>query len=197
MSAVRTALPAARSDGFKQREGEVSDETDVGLDVGHGRSPGGTGRLFPDATLPTVDGHSLSLEHYRPRWDLVVLMLGRGPMPGPAARLLGPLAAVRAELEAEDAQIVVIAADTPERWSGAWPYPFPLAFDASAGLHQRVGAVDASGRADVALYITDRYREIFTVLRPGGARWPTSAQDVMGWLTFVNIQCPECNPPEG
>jgi hypothetical protein len=174
----------------------VSDETGVGLEVGHGRSPGGMGRLFPDATLPTVDGHSLSLGRYRPRWDLVVLMLGPGPLPGPATQLLGQLADARAELEAEDGQVLVIVADSPERWNGAWPYPFPLAFDASAGLHRRVAAVDASGRADVALYITDRYREIFIVLRPGSASWPTSARDVIEWLTFINIQCPECNPPE-
>src|SRR5688500_2890749 len=113
------------------------------------------GRLFPDATLPTVDGHSLSLGRYRPRWDLVVLMLGPGPLPGPATQLLGQLADARAALEAEDGQVLVIVADSPERWNGAWPYPFPLAFDASAGLHRRVAAVDASGRADVALYITE------------------------------------------
>jgi hypothetical protein len=175
----------------------VSDETDVGLDVGHGRSPGGMGRLFPDATLPTVDGKSLSLDRFRPRWDLVVLMLGPGPLSGPAARLLGQLAEASAALASEDGRVVVIAADTPERWSGAWSYPFPLAFDASAGLHRRLGAVDAAGRPDAALYITDRFREIFIVLRPGSASWPTSARDVIEWLTFINIQCPECNPPEG
>jgi peroxiredoxin len=178
-------------------EDDVSEETDVGLDAGHGRSPGGTGRLFPDATLPMEGGGSLSLGRYRARSALVVLMLGPGALAEPAARLLGQLADARAELEAEGGQVLVIVADAPERWQGAWPHPFPLAFDASAGLHQRVAAVDAAGRPDVALYITDRFREVFAVLRPTSARWPASAHDVIEWLTFIGIQCPECNPPEG
>jgi hypothetical protein len=174
----------------------MSDEEDVGLDGGHGRSPGATGRLFPGATLLTWGGQPLSLEHYRARRNLVVLMLGAGPIATPAARLLKQLAAARAELEAEAGQIVAIAASTAARWHSTWPYAFPLAFDADATLHRRVAAVDSAGRPDVALYVTDRYREIFARLRPRDARWPASARDVVEWLTFVNIQCPECNPPE-
>ena len=174
----------------------MSDDTDVGTDAGRGRSPGATGRLFPDAVLATADGQPLSLERYRPRWNLVVLMLGAGPLAAPAARLLEQLAVARAEVEAEDGQIVVVAADMPARWHDPWPYAFPLAFDVDATLHRRVGAVDSAGRPDVALYVTDRFREIFAVLRPRDARWPASARDVIEWLTFVNIQCPECNPPE-
>jgi hypothetical protein len=174
----------------------MSDETELGTDAGRGRSPGATGRLFPDAALVTPDGRPLSLERYRPRRNLVVLTLGAGQIAAPAARLLKQLAAAHAELEAEDGQIVAIAADTPARWHGPWPYAFPLAFDVDATLHRRVAAVDSAGRPDVALYITDRFREIFAVLRPRDARWPASARDVVEWLTFVNIQCPECNPPE-
>jgi hypothetical protein len=58
-----------------------------------------------------------------------------------------------------------------------------------------VAAVAASGRPAATLYITDRFREIVAVLRPRSARWPTCAQDVLEWLTFVDVQCPECNPP--
>lgn len=172
------------------------DEAEIGLDVGRGRSPGGTGRLFPDGGLVTLDGRPLSLERYRSRWDLVVLMLGAVPAPALGERLLEQLTVARAEVEAEDGQVIAVVADPPTRWRGEWPYPFPLAFDADAGLHRRVGAVDPAGRPDVALYVTDRFREIFIVLRPGDASWPMGARDVLEWLTFVNIQCPECNAPE-
>jgi hypothetical protein len=172
------------------------DETEVGLNAGRGRSPGGTGRLFPDGGLVTLDGRSLSLERYRSRWNLVILMLGAAPMTAPAEQLLGQLAGARAELEAEDGQVLAVLADVPTGWRGEWPYPFPLVFDADASLHRRVAAVDAGGQPDVALYITDRYREIFILLRPGDASWPTSARGVLEWLTFVSIQCPECNAPE-
>ncbi|AHG93206.1 hypothetical protein J421_5671 (plasmid) [Gemmatirosa kalamazoonensis] len=174
----------------------MSDDEDAGLDAGHGRSPGATGRLFPDAKLVTPASGLFSLDRYRPLRNLVVLMLGSGPIVAPTARLLRQLAVAHVEIEAEDGQIVVIAANTPAQWRAGWPYAFPLAFDVGATLHRRMAAVDSAGRPDVALFITDRFREIFAVLRPRDARWPTSARDVIEWLTFINIQCPECNPPE-
>ena len=44
--------------------------------------------------------------------------------------------------------------------------------------------------------LTDHYREIYGVMRPGEATWPATARDVIEWLVFANIQCPECNAPE-
>lgn len=175
--------------------GQVS-QHEIGLDGSHGRSPGGTGRLFPDVTLPTVEGGILALDNYRPRWDLIVFMLGEGIMSPMAATLLSQLAAVHADLEVEHARVVAIVADAPSRWWRGWNYPFPLAFDSDGQVHNRVGALDRGGRPAAGVYVTDRYREIFAVLRPGDADWPQSAEDVMEWLTFVNIQCPECNSPE-
>lgn len=171
-------------------------ESEVGLDAGRGRSPGGTGRLFPDANLPTLDGTTLSLDSYRAERDLVVLMLGDGSKPGAASRLLAQLADLRAELEMEEGQVVAIVADVPSHWVGKWPYPFPLAFDADARLHHRVAAIGDADQPEVALYITDRYREIFAMFRLGDDDWPADGGKVIEWLTFINIQCPECTSPE-
>ena len=171
-------------------------DQEIGIDAGHGGSPGGTGRLFPDATLPTLGGRSVVLDSYRPRNDLVLLLLGEDSVSEPASRLLHQLVAARADLAAEDGVVLAIAAGSPAAWREGWPYDVPLLFDTDANLHRRVAAVDEAGRAETVLYLTDRYREIFAVLRPGDRRWPASARDVVEWLTFMNIQCPECNPPE-
>ncbi len=171
-------------------------QQDIGSPAAHGASPGGTGRLFPDATLPNLNGGTLSLDQFRPRNDLVLLMLGDGPMPEPAARLLTQLTAARADLAVEDGELVAIATGSPSAWRQAWPFDVPLLFDTDASLHRRVAAVDDDGRPQTVLYLTDRYREIFAVLRPDEERWPKSAHDIIAWLTFMNIQCPECNPPE-
>jgi hypothetical protein len=134
-------------------------ERDVGLDAGHGRSPGGTGRLFPDASLPTGDGHSLSLDSYRSRRALVIFMLDPGPLAAPVVQLLAQLADAHDEIAAEDGQVLVIIADVPARWYHAWRYPFPLAFDANASLHQRVAAVDGAGGPPATHDGTQRVRE--------------------------------------
>lgn len=171
-------------------------ETIEGLDAGHGRSPGGSGKLFPDATLALPDGTSVSLDSYRPRWDLVVLMIGTGAPDDTVSELLTMLVDARAEIEAEDGKVLVVAANDPIQESQEWKWPIPLLIDSDAALHRRVGAVDRSGQPGVALYITDRYREIFAALRPDDAEWPASRRDVLRWLQFVNIQCPECGAPE-
>ena len=89
---------------------DILHETEVGFDAGHGRSPGGTGRLFPDATLSSMDGSELRLDSFRPDWNLVILLLGEGELPDRCARLLDQLADLRAELEMEEARVVVISA---------------------------------------------------------------------------------------
>jgi hypothetical protein len=102
-------------------------------------SAGGTGQLFPDATLSLADGGSLSIDSFRPRYDLVILMLGAGAIVPAAARLLDELARDRSAIEAEDGQVLVVVAADPGR---------------------------------------------------------VATDDVLQWLTFINIQCPECSPPE-
>lgn len=159
-------------------------------------SPGGTGSLFPDATLPTRDGGSVSLDSYRPKWDLVMVMLGAGAVPADVARLLDALAAARHDVEAEDGKVLAVTAAGGAAVPDEWRWPFPLLLDAAGRLHERVGAVDAAGRPAPALFITDHYREIYGAMRPGDRAWPTTARDVVQWLVFANIQCPECNVPE-
>ncbi|HJP84387.1 MAG TPA: redoxin domain-containing protein [Gemmatimonadaceae bacterium] len=171
-------------------------ESEVGFDAGHGRSPGGTGRLFPDATLPSLDGGELELDSYRPDSNLVLLMLGDGALSDRCAGLLDQLAQLRAELEMEEARVLAITARPLEEWTGKWSFPFPLAFDGDARLHRQVAAMDEAGRPVVAIFITDRYREIFAMARVDDEQWPSRGTQVIDWLTFVNIQCPECNTPE-
>jgi hypothetical protein len=96
----------------------------------------------------------------------------------------------------EEARVVAVSARAQGEWIGKWSYPFTLAFDIGARLHHQLAAVDRSGRPEVVLCITDRYREIFAMARVGDKEWPAAGPQVIEWLTFVNIQCPECSAPE-
>lgn len=164
--------------------------------VNPSHSPGGTGTLFPDATLPTLDGKSVSLDSYRTRHDLVMLLLGEGELRPELAQLLDALAAGRRAVEDEDGVVLAVAPAERAPASADWRWPFPLLLDERGQLHARVGAVDGGGRPTPALFVTDRYREIYARLRPGEPGWPRTAKEVAEWLTFANIQCPECNVPE-
>lgn len=159
-------------------------------------SPGGTGELFPDTTLPLANGGSLSIDSLRVRYDLVILMLGAGAIVPAAARLLDQLAQGRDAIAGEDGRVLGVLVADRSSAQGEWRWPFPLLLDANARLHTRVGALDSNGQPATSLYVTDRYREIYAAIRPEQTDWPAALEDVLKWLTFVNIQCPECNPPE-
>lgn len=158
-------------------------------------SPGGTGQLFPEAMLVAADGSQVTLSDFKPEWDLVMLMLGADEVLAPAmTSLLDVLAEGRAAVEAEDGKVLAVYAG--QRAAEGWHWPFPLLLDRDGALHRRVGAVSEADQPAPALYVTDHYREIYASLRPGERGWPTRANDVVQWLVFVNIQCPECNAPE-
>jgi hypothetical protein len=59
-----------------------------------------------------------------------------------------------------------------------------------------MGALDASGLPAMAVYITDRFGEVFAVFRESEKQAMPSVEEILGWLEFVNSQCPECSPPE-
>ena len=52
------------------------------------------------------------------------------------------------------------------------------------------------GQPEMAVYIIDRFGEVFTTFRESERQAMPSVQEILGWLTFVNSQYPECSPPE-
>jgi hypothetical protein len=152
--------------------------------------------LFPDITLPTPDGTSVSLGQYRGRRNLVVALLGAGAPDKRVVSLLEELARSRAALDDEAAKLLMIrTGDTDQLPIDELP-SLTMLVDGDGALHRSLGAVDATGRPSPALYITDLYREIYLAARPGDSTWPENAESVQSWLVFMNIQCPECNVPE-
>jgi hypothetical protein len=56
--------------------------------------------------------------------------------------------------------------------------------------------VFTAGHRAMAIYITDRFGEVFAVYREAVGQTMPSVQEIVKWLTFINIQCPECGHPE-
>ena len=81
------------------------------------------------------------------------------------------------------------ATTKPKSWS-LRPFPFrdPIS-QRSVPCEQRGSALQELGSP--AVYITDKFREVvhrFDSL--------PSAADILGWIEFTAMQCPECHPPE-
>ena len=79
-----------------------------------------------------------------------------------------------------------------------WKMHFPVSVlsDTDMRVHNMVGASCAQAVPAAALYITDRFLEVFAVRRTDtGDRLP-DISDVLSWLTYLDSQCPECTQIE-
>lgn len=154
------------------------------------------GEIFPAFTLPGMDRIPVTLEGYRARANLVLIFAGDELGRSPLARLLEELVARTGTLEAELTQVVVVAASRPAEDFPRGQGPLLLVLDEAARVHRQVGATDPDGKPAPAVFVTDRFREIFAAYLPGHGPALPSAQEIIEWLVFINLQCPECSPPE-
>lgn len=157
----------------------------------------GRGERFPGLTLPDIDGAPVFLESYRGRTNLVVVFAGGRPVEGPVAMILEELLARTEALTSEAAQVLVVALTSQSAAvSQRGPWPFPVLVDEGAQIHREVGATDAAGRPAPAVFITDRFREIYAAYLPMHGLGLPGAKEILDWLVFINLQCPECGVPE-
>src|SRR5207302_1056157 len=96
----------------------------------------------------------------------------------------------------EAAQVLVAVTSRPAAVPQRGRWAFPVLVDDGAHIHRNVGATDAAGRPAPAVFVTDRFREIYAAYLSGQGSALPGAKEILEWLVFVNIQCPECGVPE-
>ncbi len=149
------------------------------------------GELLPDVTLATATGRQVRISDYRGQRALVLLFLGESRDVG-LIELLWALADRYTEIRQEEAEVLVIvpgartAAEAIARAPRALPPPFPILVDEDGRAHRAYGAATSG-----ALYIADRYGEIyFARAITEGGEWP-SVEHILSWVRFTEAQCPE------
>jgi hypothetical protein len=138
----------------------------------------------------------MSLDRFSGRRNLVLVLLGAGAPGDEGSRLIAQLAQSRAAIADEETEVLVVVAGNAGEMGRTATSPFLVLVDRDEAFHRCLSAVDAAGRVAPAVVITDRYREIYHIFRPAEPAWPPTADDVVSWLVFMNIQCPECGAPE-
>ncbi len=154
------------------------------------------GCRFPDFELMTTSGRSFRVSDYRGRSNLVLLLSDNR---NATAELLSEMARHYDKFKGQETEIIAIlqcskqeCAQIQERSK----LPFVVLADEDGRIHRLVGASDQKGNAAAALYVTDRYGEVFGVYRTRDGQTLPGTTDIRSWLEFINIQCPECEPPE-
>ncbi|MCC9077684.1 hypothetical protein FKZ61_016405 [Litorilinea aerophila] len=156
-----------------------------------------SGTQIPNWPFTSPTGETVAMEDFRHRCNLVVALLGAADQPT-VAPMLDALAARAGDLAFEDATALAVvqgSAGTAAALAGRVP--------AEAADRLLVVADTAGLLQDEppTLYVVDRYGQIYAVqpLPTGPVDAETAAhavEEAVGWLRFVNLQCPECGVPE-
>ena len=152
------------------------------------------GELLPAFPRTESERSAGFVERYRGQRNLVIVFAANIAEGSPVSGLLQQLRLRAAELTAEVAQVLVIV--TSPQMAAHGSVGFPTLLDQGGQIHRALGAGDAAGRLGPAVFVTDRFREIFAAYLPGQGSGLPSAQEILDWLVFINIQCPECGVPE-
>ncbi len=154
------------------------------------------GHRLHEFELTGALGRLIRLSDFRGRANLAIFAIDDRPA---TAKLMADTAARYPEIKNEGAEVLAIVHTSREsvadiKRNGNLPYP--VLADDNGRVHCDLGAIDSKGTDSAAVYVTDRFGEVFGVYRTAAGDRLPSVDDVLNWLEFVNAQCPECEPPE-
>jgi peroxiredoxin len=129
---------------------------------------------------------------YKQRSSLLVMVL-HGTSCEPCRIRLASTAAIYGEIRSIEAEVLAVMNDDDEalrRLALELRPPFPLLADTTAAVRS---AYVGTG---VGLFLVDRYNALFEYWLASEADALPDADDLRGWLAFLDTQCEECHPPE-
>ena len=182
---------------FKGRQSMLQAEVGGGTANAPQANPS-KGQLIRDFTLTSTLGQQVSLSDYRGRSNLVLVFAGGGAG-NPDRKLLAEIAADYTHIHEEQAEVLAVmqcARERATRIGQEENLSFPVLVDEDGRIHRPAGAVDKEGHPATAIYITDRYGEVFVVYRAAEGQAMPGSGEIVAWLSFINSQCPECGSPE-
>lgn len=141
-------------------------------------------------------GRIIRLSDFRGRANLVLIASDDRPE---TAELMAGIAVQYSEIKNSEAEVLAIVHTSRESAVGIKQkgnLPYPVLADEHGRLHREFGAVDSRGLDAAAVYVTDRFGEVFAVFRTSAQDSLPSVAEILSWLEFINAQCPECEPPE-
>jgi len=152
------------------------------------------GDSLPNIAGMTLDGPRIHISDFRGRKNVVLIFSGR-QSDGRIQELISALAVGYRDIQDENAEVVFVSAGGVKQTASARHLPFPVLLDDNGEMHGAIGAIDSNGGESAAVCIADRYGEVYFAVSCSAARCP-SAGDILDWLRFIEIQCPECGVSE-
>jgi len=157
------------------------------------------GGLIPSFSLPAVNvAGKVNPWDYKQHKNLV-LILFREPACQPCMCLLRELATSYEEYRQLNAEILVAISSDLEQLSklqNELNLPFPLLSDFDGGVLDSYAEEGADTRPEFGVLITDRWGALFSKTISSEMKNLPAEGEIRDWLSFIEIQCSECFPPE-
>ena len=154
------------------------------------------GQCLRPFTLRSTHGQLVGLSNYRDR-SAVVLILSDGTPE--ADTLMRDYARQYDEIRKRDAEVLAIVCGSREEVIGIekrLTVPLPALLDEGEKLHRELGAMDEHGYCAAAVYVIDRFSEVFASYRAVNGDALPDVSEILSRIEFISFQCPECEPPE-
>jgi peroxiredoxin len=154
------------------------------------------GHIIRDLSLCSSEGHPVLLSGYRGHSNMVIVFTGESDS---AAELLSELRRRQRDLATKETRILAIVAGSQQRASElkhALHLDFELLVDVDGSVHHSMGAEDLSELLLPAVFVTDPFGEVFAAYKAGQGKSLPGVEEILGWIDFINRQCPECGPLE-
>jgi len=156
--------------------------------------------MLPLFQLPAIaDSRSVRTWDYRQTRNLAIFVLHRLSC-ATCRKRLDELAADYAQYRAAETEILAIVADGGDALAGeVSALPFPVLRDRDCrvrvlllGTH----AADPPAPLSTGLLVCGRYGYVYCKLRALDADYLLDRAQLLSWLEAMEMQCPECRPPQ-
>jgi peroxiredoxin len=152
------------------------------------------GHRIADFGLMTKEQQLIHPSDYRGKRSLVLVFADERKE---TAELLAALCNQYAKIREEEGEVLAIVwAEHGAGLKEELKVTYPVLFAPDSSIHHEFGGVDQHGQPAAAVYVTDRYGEVFGVFRRRDGQPLPSVAEILSLLEFISIQCPECAPPE-
>ncbi len=154
------------------------------------------GHTIRDFCMCSSEGQEILLSRYRGHSNMVLVFAGASDS---AAELLSELRRHQRDLAENKTRVLAFVAGSQQRASElkhALHLDFEVLVDVDGNVHRSVGAEQLSEYMLPAVFVTDRFGEVFAAYKAGQGRSLPGVEEILSWIEFINKQCPECGPLE-
>ena len=151
------------------------------------------GEIVPELTLLSTAGASVRVSDYRSKRNLILIFCG-AVNSASARRVVRRVSELYAEFVAEEAEVFAVvqgAGDEAEDLDGSCNPPFPILLDKDRHAHELFGIRSSEQHSLPAVCVVDRFGELRHVSRAAGSQPSGFARDILEWVRYINLECPE------